>query len=134
MNLVEKQINKLDQYISTINSDTILKHKIEKINLLLTNQVHTGIEKVIPADTDLNGSIENLVTNDLSKIESEPVNYELIELHLIELRKFIATSISHWNTKMTEFFKKNKFDEHIAATEPIKPVQKPNNEEVILGN
>lgn len=82
----------------------------------------------------MNASIDNLATNDLSKIESEPVNYELIELHLIELRKYIATSICHWNTKMTEFFKKNKFDEqNIAAAEPIKPVQKSKDDEVILG-
>ena len=37
MHLNEKQISKLDKYINEINNDQTLKHKIEKINLLLTN-------------------------------------------------------------------------------------------------
>jgi len=37
LHLNEKQISKLDKYINEINNDQTLKHKIEKINLLLTN-------------------------------------------------------------------------------------------------
>ena len=42
---------------------------------------------------------------------NQSVNYELVEMHLIELRKFIAVSTFNWNTKMSEFFKKTKFDD-----------------------
>ena len=42
---------------------------------------------------------------DTSGSNGGAVNYELVEMHLIELRKFIATSIMQWNTKMSEFFK-----------------------------
>lgn len=114
-------MNKLDQFIAQINSDTALKYKIERINLLLTNQMHQ-----INASQDLGNSEndkdnksssselqENLNILDGSELASEginkgPVNYELVEMHLIELRKFIATSTAGWNTKMAELFKKTK--------------------------
>lgn len=106
--MIEKQINKLDQYLVQLNSDMTLKHKIEKINLLLTNQVKADRD-VMNDSGDLDAP-NILNVSDLSRNESGPVNYELVEMHLIELRKFIATSTFNWNTKMSEFFKK-KFEE-----------------------
>ena len=131
MNLQEKQIQKLDQYILQLNGDTTLKHKIEKINLLLTNQIQVNAHSAntnspdalvaaVPFSGNTNDSVglelvndENLTNTkiDLSKNESAKINYDLIEMFLIELRKFIATSTFNWNTKMAEFFKKSKFDD-----------------------
>jgi len=107
--------------MSQLNADTALKHRIEKINLLLTNQAvnesfddSTDTQQLdgegVAAESEVaNGNSSRLL--DTSGSNGGTVNYELVEMHLIELRKFIASSIVQWNTKMAEFFKKTKFDE-----------------------
>ncbi len=127
----DKQINKLDQFITQINSDTTLKHKIERINLLLTNQVHLSSE----ADgSSLHGHLDILGQSDLDESSSKvggPVNYELVEMHLIDLRKFIAINTANWNTKMTEFFKKTKHADSDDESESKKVDKR--DDEVLLG-
>ena len=86
---------RLDQYIAQINADTTFKSKIEKVNLLLTN--HETKDSVTESDAQL-------------KQQRRNVNYDLIDMLLIDLRKYLASNVLHWNTKMNEFFK-NKFDE-----------------------
>ena len=111
----EKQISKLDKYINEINNDQTLKHKIEKINLLLTNS-----NQMNGSMSFLNDSLnheQNLVNPSLNIDDSinsnEKINYDLIESLLIDLRKFIAMNVFNWNTKMTEFFKKSKSEDVI---------------------
>lgn len=118
-------MTKLDQFIAQINSDTTLKYKIERINLLLTNQMHhMSPDRELESNseiendnklsgTDLKGDFGILEGSELASEGNNnnkgPVNYELVEMHLIELRKFIATSTAGWNAKMAEFFKKTKY-------------------------
>jgi len=121
LHLIQQQQAKLDKYMSQLNADTALKHRIEKINLLLTNQAvnesfddSTDTQQLdgegVAAESEVaNGNSSRLL--DTSGSNGGTVNYELVEMHLIELRKFIASSIVQWNTKMAEFFKKTKFDE-----------------------
>ena len=111
----EKQISKLDKYINEINNDQTLKHKIEKINLLLTNS-----NQMNGSMSFLNDSLnheQNLVNPSLNIDDSinsnEKINYDLIESLLIDLRKFIAMNVFNWNTKMTELFKKSKSEDVI---------------------
>ena len=118
MSLTEKQIQKLDKYISEINNDQTLKHKIEKINLVLTNQ-SAELNALPLTSLNNNESIFNTLKleideGQLNKNEHlQQVNYDLTEMLLIDLRKYIASSVVHWNTKMTEFFKKSKTDDVI---------------------
>ncbi len=118
LNLMQHQLTKLDQYIGKLNSDTSLKNRIEKINLLLTNQeVDESFES--NSEDAVSSSVQVLISEegkqnvnkllDTSSSNGGAVNYELVEMHLIELRKFITTSIVHWNTKMSEFFKVSCF-------------------------
>ena len=120
----EKQISKLDKYINEINNDQTLKHKIEKINLLLTN---SSLNQSNGSISFLNDSLNNNNNNEaainpldidhedddsnLNEQQQQQINYDLIETLLIDLRKFIAMNIFNWNTKMTEFFKKSKTDD-----------------------
>lgn len=125
-----------------------LRHKIEKINLLLTNQKSTkgylnneyfstsisestvnnqlsaspnntlGEPTTVTASSVSSASssvnerqqIDDLV--DEHQMITSPtignVNYELIDMLLIDLKKFIANNVSVWNTRMSEFFKKPK--------------------------
>lgn len=46
-----------------------------------------------------------------SNHDDSNVNYDQIDMLLIDLRKYIAMSVHNWNTKMSEFFKKSKFDD-----------------------
>jgi hypothetical protein len=86
--LNDKQSQKLDQYLQLLNNDTTLKQKIEKINLLLTN--FNLKEK------------ENRTSS---------IDYDTIDLLMIDLKKYIANSVHNWNTKMSDFYKKSKHDE-----------------------
>jgi len=114
--LTEKQIQKLDKYISEINNDQTLKHKIEKINLVLTNQ-STQLNTLPLASSNNNESIFNTLQLEIdegqlhSSEHLQQVNYDLTEMLLIDLKKYLASSVVHWNTKMTEFFKKSKTDD-----------------------
>ncbi len=126
----EKQIQKLDYYIMQINSDTTLRQKIEKINILLTNNSSSSYrnDNTISANNMLtsNVSIENnipkstfylddsnLQQNDSTKnsdqISSTPIlqlqtnneaNFYKIDILLIDLRKYIANSAINWNTRI----------------------------------
>ena len=58
-----------------------LKHKIETINLLLTKSTSESI-----------------------------IDYNQIELLIIELKRFIGYSVNYWNTKMTDFLKKPRHE------------------------
>ncbi len=105
INLHEKQIKMLDQYIAQISSDTTLKNKIEKINLLLTNhETKEGVHASVAAITTES-------TSELQKKQQKNINYDLIDMFLIDLRKYIAASVQNWNAKMNDFFKKTKFDD-----------------------
>lgn len=106
-------MQKLDKYITDINNDQTLKHKIEKINLLLTNSSNLSINEVSnPIDMLNNDLIDSLNHSDIAELsEKQKVNYDLIEMLLIDLRKYISNSAFNWNTKMTEFFKKSKFED-----------------------
>lgn len=129
----EKQLQKLDQYVMQINNDTTLKHKIEKINLLLTNQKpitllsakngnnnnnesdQLGVSPSSKPDTSHVVGLElansaNLFADDDSNLLTN-VNYDLIDMLLIDLRKYIANSVAVWNSRMSELFKKTKFDD-----------------------
>jgi len=64
---------------------------------------------VSPATNESDEQLGN--SNSSSSLSS--VNYELIDMLLIDLRKYIASSVVVWNTKMSEFFKKPKFEEVI---------------------
>jgi hypothetical protein len=127
-----------------INSDLTLRHKIEHINLLLTNQsggaslpsspnIYSKPSNFAPNDNkdsqdDSDDSIDKVkdVKLDSSELASSPnlidtlnssqnhqssINYDKIEILLIDLKKYIANSAHNWNTKMSEFFKKNKYDD-----------------------
>jgi hypothetical protein len=59
--LNEKQISKLDKYINEINNDQTLKHKIEKINLLLTN---SSLNQSNGSISFLNDSLNNNNNNE----------------------------------------------------------------------
>ena len=128
-----------------------LRHKIEKINLLLTNQKSTkgylnneyfstsgGLISESTINNQLSASPNNTLgeattvaassvssasssVNERQQIDdlvdehqtiTSPtignVNYELIDMLLIDLKKFIANNVSVWNTRMSEFFKKPK--------------------------
>ena len=108
INLHEKQIQKLDQYIGQINADLTLKTKIEKINLLLTNSSSSLSQN---NDLTLSNGEAIISTNDLSVKQKQNIDYDLIDMLLTDLRKFIANSVFYWNTKMSEFFKKSKHDD-----------------------
>ncbi|CAF0732180.1 unnamed protein product [Brachionus calyciflorus] len=86
LNLSDKQIQKLDKFINQIASDYTLKSKIEKINLILTNNLHDASSNDSPKE----------------------VNYTLIDLLMIELKKYLANFSVHWNTKVVEFFNNKK--------------------------
>jgi hypothetical protein len=115
LHLNEKQISKLDKYITEINNDQTLKHKIEKINLLLTNSNQiNGSMSILNDSLNNEQDIVNPSLNIDDSINSnEKINYDLIESLLIDLRKFIAMNVFNWNTKMTEFFKKSKSEDVI---------------------
>lgn len=120
-----------------INSDTTLRQKIEKINLLLTNNSSSSNKN----DNSNTITINNMLTLNLSsensgptstfylgdsnlqdsltgseKISSTPIlpslnsteaNFYKIDMLLIDLRKYIANSAVNWNTRISEFFKKS---------------------------
>jgi hypothetical protein len=111
LNLTEKQTQKLDKYISEINNDQTLKHKIEKINLLLTNSANLN-ESMLNNDSlnNLNESNDSVSSEQIKK-ESKPINYFLIEMLFIDLKKYIANSVYYWNNKMNDFFKKSTKDD-----------------------
>ena len=120
-----------------VNTDTTLRHKIEAINLLLANQnilskntTTIRINNMLvfnfphePADsqssTHSSSNADNQV-NDHGLSASSPshpkphapqMNCDKLELLLIDLRKYIANSVIYWKTKISEFFKKSKFDD-----------------------
>jgi hypothetical protein len=119
LNLHEKQIQKLDQYVAKINADQSqsLKHKIETINLKLTGQKVSSSTSTILINNmfsiNLLSSSEpnkDQAVNSMSSSSSK-INYDEIDMLLIDLRKYLANYVLSWNTKMSEFFKKSKFDE-----------------------
>ena len=95
INLHEKQIQKLDLYTNQVNPDSILKHKIETINLLLT--------KSLSNQTDVSN-------NDGLNIQNELIDYNQIDLLLIDLKRFIGYNVNYWNNKMNDFLKKSKYE------------------------
>jgi hypothetical protein len=113
INLHEKQIQKLDQYITQINTDLSLKSKIEKINLLLTNSssLNNNTNSLNSLSSNLNNNETNLSTSGLIEKQRQNIDYDLIDMQLIDLRKYIANNVFYWNTKMSEFFKKSKHDD-----------------------
>ena len=144
LNLHENQNRILDSYIMQINSDLTLRHKIENINLLLTNQSTPSSPSGTSVNTTYNpnnqenneenlsdslndsrkdtklGSIESTATSSnlmytFSSNQNHNINYDKIEMLLIDLKKYIVNSINSWNTKMSEFFKKNKYNDEIGA-------------------
>lgn len=122
----EKQTQKLDKFISEINNDQTLKHKIEKINLLLTNSASLN-ESILNSEIVVSESslskLNEIKINDSTS--GEQVNYDLIEMLLIDLRKFIANSVSNWNNKMTDFFKKStKSDEVNLSIETLSELKR----------
>ena len=121
-----------------INNDQTLRHKIETINLLLTNQLspinNPSILSNSPSmNTQHNALINELILsaandeldsdNELStssnrnskelrtSTNESKINYDQVEMLLIDLRKYIANTVNNWNTRMAEFFKKTKFDD-----------------------
>lgn len=115
-----------------INSDTTLRHKIERINLLLTNRIINKSnlnELLLKSNTDMTSLGEDASdAMPFSQLDSDSiksggetatelvasqskVDYFLIEMFLIDLRKYIAASVQLWNMRMSEFFKKSKFDD-----------------------
>ena len=145
LNLHENQNRTLDSYIMQINSDSTLRHKIEHINLLLTNQSamsspsspkilkstnlvsnenkdgeHFPEESIDSIEkpkadkrcsTELSSSPNSIATFSSTQCQHVNINYDKIEILLIDLKKYIANSVNSWNTKMSEFFKKNKYDD-----------------------
>lgn len=110
INLNEKQLQKLEQYIGQITTDQTLKGKIERINLLLTNhQPSLGPGDVV-----------------IGENEPKRIDYDLIDMLMIDLRKYLAGSVLQWNTRMNEFFKKTKLDD-VAAESSIhsQPIEIP---------
>ena len=92
LNLHEKQIQKLDQYINQVIADTTLRHKIETINLLLTTKFMENNESF--------GGQNN----------HELVDYHQIELLIIDLKRFIGYNVNLWNSRMSDFLKKSKYE------------------------
>lgn len=137
-----------------INTDLTLRHKIENINLLLTNQslsspilnnMPSSINNNISAEIqefnqdNFNDSIEKKkaqvklaasfesspssnstidACNNIGKNQNHAnINYDKIEMLLIDLKKYIVNCVFHWNTKMSDFFKKNKYtDEEVSVS------------------
>ncbi|RNA21858.1 hypothetical protein BpHYR1_030166, partial [Brachionus plicatilis] len=91
--LSEKQMQKLDQHLAQINSDTSFKSKIEKINLILTNNLQEAVTNV------------------------NEINYALVDLLIIELKKYLANFTIFWNNRVIELFsnKKTKSDDEIKS-------------------
>lgn len=89
--LSEKQIQKIDQYLVQINNDCSLKTKIEKINLILTNNLQEAFK----------------TTNE--------INYAMVDFLMIDLKKYLANFTIYWNNKIIELFsnKKTKSDDEI---------------------
>lgn len=114
LNLHEKQMQKLEQYITQINNDTTLRHKIETINLMLTKSTVSPNSSSQQVDND-NDNDEMLNIN--SKIQengahkSETIDYNQIELLLIDLKKYIGLTVNYWNNKMSDFLKKSKYED-----------------------
>jgi hypothetical protein len=102
INLHEKQIKMLDQYITQIMTDSTLKAKSEKIHLLLT--IHESKDGLMSAAA-------NETTSELQQRQQKNINYDLIDMLLIDMRKYIAFTVHSWNVKMNDFFKKTKFDD-----------------------
>jgi hypothetical protein len=109
-----------------INSDTTLRHKIERINLLLTNRLSANdLLLKVGLASNLVGVEEATISNSNNNSDAMPfsqlpvggdvaaskVDYSLIEMLLIDLRKYIASSVHLWNMRMSEFFKKSKFED-----------------------
>ena len=89
----ERQIQKLDQFIMQINSDSTLKHKFETINVILTNQLSNLKLEYL----NLPHHVYKLINIDNSDSEhaegnNEPVtskiNYDAVEMLLIDLKKY----------------------------------------------
>ena len=154
LNLHENQNRILDQYIMQINSDITLRHKIEHINLLLTNQslaspnanmpaslssfnLHTDTQdgsmddgsvfnesldkkkeaKFTSSHESTSSPIMDQFNSPLQNSSHANINYDNIEMLLIDLKKYIVSCVFHWNTKMSEFFKKTKFSDEITGPE-----------------
>lgn len=154
LSLNDKQLQKLDQFIAQINNDTTLRHKIEKINLTLTNQQKLSntrssmSNELSPGSTSINSSVgdgvlsaspsqaswaaregasmssetSSVAATSVEQIDEQQatngggggkslVNYERVDMLLIDLRKYIAHSVYVWNTRMSEFFKKSKTED-----------------------
>lgn len=166
LSLNDKQLQKLDQFIAQINNDMTLRHKIEKINLILTNQKLSPSrnlnEFALLSGTTATADMLSASPSQMSTTATEGssislgggggggvlasqemttsfnggqagseqtssssggvdayggylspglVNYDLVDMLLIDLRKYIAHNVAMWNTRMSEFFKKSKFDD-----------------------
>ena len=159
LNLSEKQLQKLDQYIMQINGDTTLRQKCETINLMLANQAapappcpsssssssfqasnytinnnnkSASNSSSVANMSDLDNAPSSHLTNMISGFhlagpttirssvqpttqqqqqaqQQQELDFDKIEMLLIDLRKYIATSTIYWNTRVSNFFKKSKF-------------------------
>ena len=71
-------------------------------------KLRLGVYKLINID---NSDSEHAEGN--NEPVTSKINYDAVEMLLIDLKKYIAASVLNWNTKMSEFFKKTTFDDVI---------------------
>lgn len=100
-------MQKLDQYIAQINSDATLKHKIEAINLLLTNQMINEDEQ---ASSISNSNLDQKLAK---KGPTNQINYDEVDLLIIDIKKYIANYVNSWNNRIAEFFNKKSKHEDV---------------------
>jgi hypothetical protein len=44
-------------------------------------------------------------------IQNEVIDYNQIELLIIDLKRYIGYNVNYWNSKMNDFLKKSKYDD-----------------------
>jgi hypothetical protein len=110
--LHEKQVQKLDQYIMQINTDMTLKHRIEILNLLLTKSYDQNKLKKQNSISSAKMPFKlNSTQSNQEALQSIELDFNQIELYIIDLKKHIAQIITSWNNKLVDFFKKPKHDD-----------------------
>jgi hypothetical protein len=97
-----------------------LKHKIEILNLLLTKscghkqslekQNSSKEQQQLLKQLSLSANTDQDKAETLQSIE---LDFNQIELYIIDLKKHIAQTITSWNNKMVDFFKKTKHEDVI---------------------
>ena len=81
-------------------------------NSLINELIQSASNDVLDNENELLSSLnKSAELKSFSHQNESKINYDQVEMLLIDLRKYIANTVNNWNTRMTEFFKKTKFDD-----------------------